>query len=67
MGEAGFPNGKFPDGKMAPKGVKWLEAIAPFLGGVLCSLAVMFIRHALLRLLLAVLSLSPLYLWLIHR
>jgi hypothetical protein len=51
------------------KGVKWLEAIAPLLGGVLCSTVVFFIRHPLLRLLLLliVLSLSPSYLWVIHR
>jgi hypothetical protein len=54
---------------LCDKGVKWLEAIAPLLGGVLCSAVVLCIRHPLLRLLLLllVLSLSPLYLWVIHR
>jgi hypothetical protein len=54
---------------MCDKGIKWLEGIAPFLGGGLCSTVVFFVRPPVRRLLLLamVLSLPELYLWLIHR
>ena len=56
-------------GHMCDRGIKWLEAIAPLLGGVLCA-AVVFLRWSFpvrFLLILAILSLAPLYLWIIHR